>query len=116
NNRSAILAILDRDLARAAREGTSLGILMADLDYFKQINDSHGHVVGDHVLYQIAHRMQAVMRPYDAIGRYGGEEFLAVLPGCDSTIALRLAERLRSAIAEEPVDLGNRQMAVTVSL
>jgi two-component system, cell cycle response regulator len=113
-NRAAILEILDRELARAGREKRPVAILLADLDHFKQINDTYGHLAGDDVLQQAARRMHAELRPYDGLGRYGGEEFLAVLPGCDEPATLRLAERLREAVAHEP--LSPTGPLVTVSL
>jgi diguanylate cyclase (GGDEF)-like protein len=115
-NRAMILEILDRELARSRREGHPVGIIMADLDHFKQVNDTRGHLAGDHVLVQIAHRLLAVLRPYDTVGRYGGEEFLIVLPGCDAETTLALAERLRLAVESEPVEEEGRPITVTLSL
>jgi diguanylate cyclase (GGDEF)-like protein len=115
-NRTAVLRILDRELNRAGREHRPLGVVLADLDHFKRINDTLGHLVGDEVLRQTARRMQTVHRPYDFIGRYGGEEFVSVLPGCDCRAALVLAERLRSRIAAEPVDYDGGRVRVTLSL
>lgn len=100
-NRMTILEILDKELSRACRERGSVGVVMADLDYFKQINDMCGHIAGDTVLRQAAQRMQANVRQYDSIGRYGGEEFLIVLPGCDLRGGLAQAERMRAALAAE---------------
>ncbi len=115
-NRSAILDILQRELARAAREGTSVGIAMADLDHFKQVNDTCGHNAGDFVLREAAKRMVSSLRRYDAVGRYGGEEFLIVLPSCDKQGALSVAERLRSFICEKPTTIPEGIVPVTVSL
>lgn len=98
-NRMTILEILDRELSRACRERGSVSVVMADLDYFKQINDMCGHIAGDTVLRQAAQRMHANVRQYDAIGRYGGEEFLIVLPGCDLRGGMAQAERMRAALA-----------------
>jgi two-component system, cell cycle response regulator len=98
-NRGAILEVLGRELARSDRLGTSLGVIMADLDHFKHINDTHGHLAGDAVLREAARRMRLCLRSYDVIGRYGGEEFLIVLPDCDALSTLSLAERLRECIA-----------------
>jgi diguanylate cyclase (GGDEF)-like protein len=101
-NRIAIIQILDSEIARASRAGTSLGVIMADIDYFKHVNDTHGHLAGDSVLREAASRMSGIMRKYDSIGRYGGEEFLIVIPGCHFAGALAAAERLREAVGSAP--------------
>jgi diguanylate cyclase (GGDEF)-like protein len=103
-NRAAILDILGDELARSAREGGSLGLLIADLDCFKHINDTYGHPTGDEVLCGVARAMRGSVRRYDAVGRYGGEEFLIVLPGCDESNAVSHAERLRAAICRVTVE------------
>ena len=115
-NHSAILDILRRELARSNREGTPVGIAMADLDHFKEVNDSHGHMAGDAVLGEAAKRMLSVVRPYDAIGRYGGEEFLIVVPGCDEQGVLAAADRIRLSICEKPVTTPDAIISVTISL
>ena len=115
-NRTAILEVLQQELVRADREQQGVSILMVDLDHFKQINDSHGHLVGDSVLREAASRMKAGIRRYDAIGRYGGEEFLIVLPGCSSEDALARAECLRLALNAEPFWFGTDTCAVTCSI
>jgi len=79
-NRRAILEILNRELARSLREESPLGIVLGDVDRFKSINDEFGHIVGDTVLRKVAVQMAASVRQYDAVGRYGGEEFLIVCP------------------------------------
>jgi diguanylate cyclase (GGDEF)-like protein len=89
---------------------------MADLDEFKRINDSHGHVAGDQVLVEVAQRMRRSLRSYDSLGRYGGEEFLIVLPSSGKTHALGSAERLRHVISDEPFRIGRASMTVTMSL
>ena len=89
---------------------------MADVDHFKQINDTYGHQVGDFVLREVAARMRSSIRPYDVAGRYGGEEFLIILPGCKMPAAAVVAERLRHAVDEEPVDSGDRKLSITCSL
>ena len=114
-NRTSILEILQKEAARSHRENSPLAVLMADLDTFKQINDAHGHLAGDSVLRETARRLRAQIRAYDAIGRYGGEEFLIVLPGCDSSGALLQAERLRESIDREPFDTPAGEIAVTCS-
>jgi len=115
-NRAAILGVLDRELARSRREKRPVGVILADLDHFKQINDSLGHLAGDRVLRQVAQRMLASLRSYDTVGRYGGEEFLIVLPGCDGAHALALAERLREQMAAEPIEVEGQRLPVTLSL
>jgi two-component system, cell cycle response regulator len=114
-NRAMILETLQRELNRGRRENQSLAVIMADIDHFKQINDTHGHLVGDRVLRQTAQRLQAMLRPYDTVGRYGGEEFLVVLPGCGASEALALAERLRQGMAAEPIADNDQAFQVTLS-
>jgi two-component system, cell cycle response regulator len=115
-NRAMILEILDRELARCAREGHPVGVIMADIDHFKHINDTFGHLAGDQVLRQTGLRLLALLRSYDTVGRYGGEEFLVVLPGCDAELTRALAERLRHCIEEAPVCDGDASVPFTVSL
>jgi diguanylate cyclase (GGDEF)-like protein len=114
-NRAAILDLLRRELARSQREGKAIGVAMVDLDHFKRINDTHGHKAGDIVLRETAQRMLTRMRPYDALGRYGGEEFLVITVGCDATGAAVQAERIRSCIADKPFDAGGASVPLTVS-
>lgn len=115
-NRSAILDILRRELARAKRQETSVGVAMVDLDHFKRVNDTYGHTGGDVVLREVAKRMTSSVRSYDAIGRYGGEEFLIVLPECDKQGMLIVAERIRSCICEKPIAIPEGIVPVTTSL
>ncbi len=114
-NRHAIFDILLRELARSQREKSPLGIVMGDIDKFKSINDTYGHMAGDSVLREISQRIQASVRAYDAAGRYGGEEFLVVLPRCDAEQTFVTAERIRNSIQGLPVDLGGRLLDVTSS-
>lgn len=114
-NRHAIDEILVRELARSYRENIPLGVLMADLDCFKRVNDTYGHVAGDAVLQEVARRFLASSRAYDAVGRYGGEEFLLIMPGCDEQAALQTAERMREGIRQEPIELGSVPVTVTAS-
>jgi diguanylate cyclase (GGDEF)-like protein len=116
-NHKAILEILDRELLRAERDGAPVGVIMADVDHFKIINDTRGHAAGDLVLRIIASAMAAVVRPYDSVGRYGGEEFLIVAPGCGLAETWELAERMRAHIAAcSIVAAGEAKVSVSLSL
>jgi diguanylate cyclase (GGDEF)-like protein/PAS domain S-box-containing protein len=115
-NREAILDALDRELARGAREGGSTILLLGDLDYFKNINDVHGHLVGDQVLREVAERLVGAVRAYDYVGRYGGEEFLVILSGCDKQDALGRADQIRKAITAVPIPTVQGPIAVTISM
>jgi len=115
-NRAATLEALSLELERASRQGTPLSIVLADIDHFKQINDTHGHAVGDAVLCEAARRMKSSVRIYDSVGRYGGEEFLFILPGCDAASAVTQAERLRSAITDHPIELSRLTISFTLSM
>ncbi len=115
-NREEILRILKQELSRAERENGHVSIIMADLDHFKNVNDSYGHMAGDAVLRLTTKRMTALLRSYDYIGRYGGEEFVIVLPGCDRESAAAFAERLRLCIGEENMDIPEGMIPLTISL
>jgi len=115
-NRRAILEILHRELDRSRREEVPLGLIMLDLDHFKKVNDRYGHLTGDEVLHKVAGFMVASLRSYDSAGRYGGEEFLMVLPGCDARDAKAIAERLRLLSASNPVATSEGSFVVTLSL
>jgi diguanylate cyclase (GGDEF)-like protein len=101
--RSAIGAYLAQQLSKSRREGSSVSVLVIDLDHFKHINDHHGHATGDAVLREVAQRMQRTLRSYDGLGRVGGEEFLVVLPNSSLAGGLAVAERIRQAVDETPV-------------
>jgi two-component system, cell cycle response regulator len=115
-NRSAIMDMLRSELERATREPQAFSILMVDLDRFKQINDTYGHQAGDAILREAATRMKATVRCYDSVGRYGGEEFLIVLPGCNTVGAVALSERIRQNMAATPFSIGDREITVTCSI
>jgi two-component system, cell cycle response regulator len=115
-NRAEILGSLERELARTQREGKAAGVIMADLDHFKHINDNLGHAAGDAVLKEVARRLRSELRIYDAAGRYGGEEFLLVLPGCDLRTATRRADEIRCLVAKEDIAIPSGATSVTVSM
>jgi len=115
-NRGAILGWLKKEVERQRRTEDSLGVLMADLDDFKKINDTCGHLVGDAVLQEVARRLAAAVRSYDSVGRYGGEEFLILVPGCDALNLVVTAERLRHSVAGRPIDTSAGPITVTLSV
>ncbi|HEV2493063.1 MAG TPA: diguanylate cyclase [Terriglobia bacterium] len=115
-NHASILDIVQVELERAQRQDTPLGLVMGDLDHFKSVNDTYGHPAGDAVLREVARRMHSSVRPYDSVGRYGGEEFLVVVPGCDPVDARHQAERLRASVRGRPIALSETSLPVTISL
>ena len=115
-NRSAAIEILDNELARGNRTHSPLAAIMADLDQMKKFNAEYGHQTGDAILRQAAQRMSKALRKYDSIGRYGGEEFLVVLPNCPCEASLAVAERLRRAVSSEWYPIGDRAYPVSCSL
>jgi len=115
-NRRAILGFLEREIERQQRNGIPLAVMMADVDHFKRVNDTHGHLVGDEVLREVTRRLTSSLRSYDLVGRYGGEEFLIILPGCNPADLAVSAERLRSAIADCPFETSAGSIPVTLSL
>src|SRR5713101_10006552 len=94
-NRGEIVAMLQRELERARREKKPVGVILGDIDHFKSVNDTLGHLFGDEALREKGRRLRAQLRIYDGVGRYGGEEFLLVLPNCDLPNALFRANELR---------------------
>jgi diguanylate cyclase (GGDEF)-like protein len=115
-NRGAIMDLLGRELHRSQREQKSTAILLGDLDDFKRVNDTLGHVIGDEVLAEIANRLLASVRSYDFVGRYGGEEFLVVLNGCDPPYATQRAEAVRQSISSRPIQTAKGPVSLTMSL
>ncbi|MHB8354656.1 MAG: diguanylate cyclase, partial [Burkholderiales bacterium] len=115
-NRRGIMDRFDNELARLARNGGSLGLLLLDLDHFKDVNDTYGHAAGDLALTETSRVIESLNRPYDYAGRYGGEEFLVILPGCDSEDLLAIAERVRGAIAALRLEYEGRPFSFTTSI
>jgi diguanylate cyclase (GGDEF)-like protein len=115
-NHSATLTVLTQELSRAERSQQPFAVLIADLDHFKQVNDTYGHLVGDVVLQEAATRLRETARRYDHIGRIGGEEFLIVVPNCDLNALRECAERFRSSISDLPFATSTGPLAITVSI
>ncbi|MCX8024068.1 MAG: diguanylate cyclase [Thermanaerothrix sp.] len=115
-NRRYALQLAEREIERARRYQRPLAMILADIDHFKLVNDTYGHLAGDEVLRDLAQRCRRQLRDFDVLGRYGGEEFLVVLPEADAEAALGVAERLRRAVAETPFNGGAHHIQVTLSL
>ncbi len=115
-NRGVMMDLLGRELARSRRENVCTAILMCDLDHFKSVNDTYGHLAGDDVLKETAKRLLASVRSYDFVGRHGGEEFLVVLNNCNPLFALARAEEIRKAISRKPIPSSCGPVPVTMSL
>jgi diguanylate cyclase (GGDEF)-like protein len=115
-DRGSIFALLKSELSRSSREQGPVSVMICDIDHFKQINDVHGHLVGDEVLQQVSTRLQELVRPYDGVGRYGGEEFLIVLGSCDAADLKQRAEEVREGISRRPFLTKNGPISVSVSI
>src|SRR5882672_8330970 len=115
-NRGVIMDLLSRELARTYREQSCTTVLLGDVDHFKRVNDTYGHLVGDEVLREVARRLLASVRSYDFVGRYGGEEFLVVLNSCHTANAMARAEEIRNAIANVPMHTQGGPLSITMSL
>jgi diguanylate cyclase (GGDEF)-like protein len=115
-NRHAVLNALRGVLADAKSEGTPVSIALVDVDRFKDINDSYGHLVGDAALRTIATLLGDHVRTYDVVGRYGGEEFLVVLPACGLQDAFEVAERMRAHVARQSIPTSAGPLSVTISV
>lgn len=114
-NRGRILEIMNEVIARSSREQRSFGLIMCDLDHFKRINDTYGHLAGDQVLRHAAQQLRAGLRSYDHIGRYGGEEFLIILPDCDAAQTHEIAERLRQSLCDSAALYRDELIPITLS-
>lgn len=114
-NRATALEAVNRERSRQVREPSSFGVVLIDIDHFKHVNDSCGHLVGDLVLKTVAERIAASVRPYDTVGRYGGEEFLVVVPLSDSSGTMSLAERVRKRIESTPIETDAGPVHITIS-
>jgi len=114
-NRRVVLDAIARKHARQLRHGGSFGVVLIDLDHFKNVNDTHGHPASDAVLKEVSRRMAGCVRPYDTVGRYGGEEFVVVAPSCDPSGAVVLTERILKALRSAPVETDRGQVSVTAS-
>lgn len=114
-NRTAIMELLSSETERAKR-GTPMCVAMIDVDHFKKVNDTYGHPVGDVVLVEVASRIRQALREYDAVGRYGGEEFIAVISNAGLIPAMKLCQRIRSSIEKEAVSTSAGPVSVTVSI
>lgn len=106
----------DTELSRAQRSHDPLALLLVDIDYFKRVNDTHGHLVGDQVLIGVATTLCGQLRDYDVVGRFGGEEFVVLLPGADTVEACRVAERLRGRVRRLAVPAEDGTVGVTISV
>src|SRR6202022_3737772 len=110
------MELLGREISRSRRERVPTAILLCDVEHFKTINDTHGHLIGDEVLQEAARRLLLSVRSYDYVGRYGGEEFLIILNNCDPVSAPRRAEEIRRSLSDTPVHTSIGPLLVTMSM
>ncbi len=115
SSRTSLLHELQDALGRAAKTGQPLCLIMADLDHFKAVNDSHGHLVGDKVLKEVAARIRAALREFDVVGRFGGEEFVILLENTSHHTAQQIAQRMRQRIASQPIRVAGQSLDLTIS-
>src|SRR5271170_5917646 len=116
SNRGSVMDALRNELSRQAREQRPFGVILVDIDHFKNVNDTYGHLCGDEVLQAVTRRMKDCIRPYDTVGRYGGEEFLILASNADQAGTLALAERVRGVIESKPVVTQAGEVRITASL
>lgn len=115
-NREALLDNMARESERARRDGAPLGCVLLDVDDFRLVNDTLGRLAGDGALRQVGQRLHRSLRSYDVLGRYGGDQFLAILPGCDESASRALAERLRTSVCAQPIALNEGTIRITLSV
>ena len=115
-NRRALLERLEEELHRAGRENAFFCLMMLDIDHFKKVNDEYGHQVGDKVLVEVVNRLKSKLRPYDIIGRYGGEEFVIGILVADRETGIEKAEDFRSCVEEKEFEYSDKKLKVTISL
>jgi two-component system cell cycle response regulator len=115
-NRNKIFDFLDTELKRGERENTPTGVVMIDIDHFKRINDRYGHLIGDEVLVEVADRLKNAIRPYDRIGRYGGDEIFVVLPNCGNKEAKTISKRLYDSVTKKKIatEVGSLKINISV--
>jgi two-component system, cell cycle response regulator len=116
SNRATVMDALRNEISRQVREQRSFGVILADIDHFKNVNDTYGHLSGDEVLQTVTRRMKECIRPYDTLGRYGGEEFLIIASAADEAGTMALAQRIRALIEAKPVMTQSGEVRVTASL
>lgn len=115
-NRGVIMDLLGREVSRSRRENIPIAILLCDLDYFKRVNDTHGHLVGDEVLKETSRRLLLSVRSYDYVGRFGGEEFLVILNNCPAAFTASRAEEIRRAISSSAVHSNAGPLSISISI
>ena len=115
-NRRAIIERLKQEMARTKRWKASLCLAMLDIDHFKHLNDTYGHSFGDRVLVEFVGRVQSGLRAYDILGRFGGEEFLLIIPGSDSECAVEICERIRLSVGGNDLNISDQTLRITVSI
>ena len=114
--RRVVIDHLERELSRGRRREACVAVILTDIDHFKRVNDTHGHLVGDEVLVEVAHRLRGSLRLYDGVGRYGGEEFLVVAECRNEEDAMIVAERLRASVSDTPIATPSGPLQLTASV